>query len=74
MRSTRVNYHRAVKDTRSKENDMRKAEFAESIVSNKNRDFWKEINKIKSSRKTYQKLLMNAIMRVILQMCLLINT
>ena len=28
---------------------MRKAKFAELIISNKNRDFWKEIKEIKSS-------------------------
>ena len=39
MRSNRAQYHKAIKDIRSKENDMRKAKFAELIVSNKKRFF-----------------------------------
>ena len=76
MRSTGDKYHRAVKDTRSKDNDMRKAMFAELLVSNETRDCWKEINEVKSSSENLPNILflMKAIMRVIMQMCLLINT
>jgi len=51
MRSTRAEYHRAIKNIRVRGNDMRKEKFAELILSNENRDFWKEVNKIKASKR-----------------------
>ena len=51
MRNTRAQYHSAIKDIRVKESDIRKEKFAELITCNNNRDFWKEVNKIKSSKK-----------------------
>jgi hypothetical protein len=51
MRSTRAQYHRAIKNIRVRENDIRKEKFAELVVSNRNRDFSKEVNKVKSSKK-----------------------
>jgi len=50
VRNTRAECHRAIANILVRENGTRKENFAELIVSNKNRDFWKEVNKINSSK------------------------
>jgi hypothetical protein len=50
MRSTRACYHRAIKQVRLQEADIRKEKFATLILSNRSRDFWTEIRKIRNTR------------------------
>jgi hypothetical protein len=50
MRSTRAKYHKAIKQVRLHELDLRKEKFANLILSNRSRDFWSEIKKIRNTR------------------------
>lgn len=47
MRLTRSKYHYEVRNLRKHEEYNRKEKFAESILNNNRRDFWKEVNKMK---------------------------
>ena len=49
MRKTRQKYHFSVKWLKRNENRIRQENLAHSLVANKTRDFWKEINRIKGS-------------------------
>ena len=47
MRSTGCKYHFRIRELRKNEDSLRKQAFAESVLANKNRDFWKEVNKMR---------------------------
>ena len=47
MRSTRSKYHFKIRELRKNEDHIRKLAFAENILENKHRDFWKEVNKMR---------------------------
>ena len=51
MRRTRAAYHYAVRYVRRRETAIIQENFAKSIIGNRNRDFWSEVKKIKSSAK-----------------------
>ena len=46
-RTTRANYHRAIRSLLKKEKDLVREKFAESLLHNRNRDFWSEIKKLR---------------------------
>ena len=50
-RTTRATYHRLVKDLKRNEMVNRSEKMAQSILSNNNRDFWRENKKFKRSKK-----------------------
>ena len=50
MRSARAKYHRQFKCIRSNQTELRNQKLAESISSEDNRNFWKEIKRIKGTR------------------------
>jgi hypothetical protein len=47
MRSIRFKYHSSIRESRKNEECLRKQAFAESVLANKTRDFWKEVNKMR---------------------------
>ena len=47
MRSTRSKYRYKIRELRRNEDHIRKQAFAENILENKYRDFWKEVNKVR---------------------------
>ena len=50
MRSARAKYHRQVKCIKSNQTELRNQKLAESISSGDNKNFWKEIKRIKGTR------------------------
>ena len=50
-RSTRANYHRAIRSVIKEEADIVKNKLAQSLLSNSHRDYWSEIKKFKRHNK-----------------------
>ena len=50
MRRTGVNYYFAIRRVRRHESDMIKKRFARTILENRTRDFWCEVNRMKNSK------------------------
>jgi hypothetical protein len=46
-RVTRAKYHKAIKNVRKEENDLRRQRMAEHIAQNNTRDLWRELRKLK---------------------------
>ena len=51
MRATRVKYHKAVKDLKQQENELRKTRFAENHKDKNPTQFWHEVKKMSRSKK-----------------------
>ena len=51
MRSTRAEYHAAIKQLKRQKNQNRRQKFAETVLNDSHRKFWDEINKMDSSVK-----------------------
>ena len=49
MRKTRLAYHYTIRNARRHKHDIVNRRFAESILENKNRDFWGEVKRIRRS-------------------------
>ena len=47
MRKTRLRYHAAIRAVRRNENVIVNARFASSVTSNRSRDFWQEVKRIR---------------------------
>lgn len=50
MRRTRAAYHYAIRRTRHCEDDIVRDRFAQALISNRNRDFWQEVRKIRANK------------------------
>ena len=50
MRRTRATYHYAIRRARRDENDIVRNRFAQSLINHNDRDFWKEVKKIKNAK------------------------
>ena len=48
MRQTRLKYHHAIRDIYRQSDLVRQERFAETMLNNNNRDFWKEVKKIRN--------------------------
>ena len=48
-RSTRKQYHKAVKKLKQKDDDLRRERMAQQLNENNARDIWKEIRKLKQT-------------------------
>ena len=51
MRATRVKYHKAVKDLKQQENELRKSRFAENHKDKNPTQFWHEVKKMSRSKR-----------------------
>jgi len=52
IRSTRAAYHRAIRHIKRNQEDIFNDKFACALMENRNRDFWNETKRIRSSRNT----------------------
>lgn len=53
MRRTRAAYHYAIRRTKRSEEQIVRDRLAHALVSNKNRDFWREVKRIRANKLTY---------------------
>jgi hypothetical protein len=52
MRRTRATYHYAIRHVHKYQSDIRKEKIADSLLHNRQRNFWSEIKKLKGSKST----------------------
>ena len=50
MRRARAAYHYAIRRTRHREDDIVRDRFAQALISNRHRDFWQEVRKIRARK------------------------
>ena len=50
MRRTRAAYHYAIRRVKKNETEIVREHFADMILQNKSRDFWSEVQRMKSSK------------------------
>ena len=50
MRRTRAAYHYAIRRTRHREDDIVRDRFAQALISNRHRDFWQKVRKIRARK------------------------
>ena len=47
MRKTRARYHAAIRKARNDEANIVNERFASAVLENRNRDFWKEVKRVR---------------------------